>query len=766
MILFSRRPKPIAIFLLIFIVSAGVTSISGFQKSRPAMRRLEGHVPIRAFRNANWLGREMPDASISMSIALPLRNRSELESLLARLYDPADPLYGKYLTTEEFIDRFCPTPEDYDEVKAYAQKQGLSITAVHSNGLLLEVEGSARTVENSFHLQMHRFMAQDGRDFHAPDSDPEVPDAVASRIAGVIGLDNAAVLHPRRQSRLIDPQAEPMNIGTGPGGGMSPSDISTAYNLNSFQNKGSGQVLGLFEIDGYNTSDIAAYESKFSLSAVPLKNVLVSGATGNAGSNALEVTLDIELMIAMAPKASQIIVYEGPNTSSGILSTYNKIATENAAKQVSTSWGIDEGNASNSFLTQENTIFTQMAAQGQTIFASAGDKGAYNNGSALSVDDPASQPYVVGVGGTQLSVNSGETYNKEKTWNNNGSAGGGGISAQWEIPSYQQGVGTAASSTMRNVPDVALNADPSSGYAIYYNGQWYVYGGTSCAAPLWAGFLAIVNQNRVAGGSSTLGFANPAFYQIGKGANYSSGFHDIADGSSNNYYTAVAGYDNATGWGSFNGANLIAILTNTQPVQVPSAPQNLSATAGNAKVTLNWTASTSATQYLVYRRTSSYGSFSQIATTSGASYVNSNLTNNTTYYYYVKASNSAGTSAASSTVYAKPTVSFAITSGPSVSAGRTSATISWVTNFASNSFVYYGTDSGNLNKTASNSSSVTTHTFSFSSLSPGATYYYTVSSSTSSSTVTSDVFNFATTKEIKRRPVTTPKSNLIKRALK
>jgi subtilase family serine protease len=191
--LFSRMPKPIAIFLLGFIVSAGVTSSSGFQNSRPAMRRLDGHVPIHAFRNANWLGREMPDASLSMSIALPLRNQSELESLLLRIYDPDDPLYGKYLTTEEFIERFCPTQEDYDQVKTYARRQGLSITGVHSNRLLLNIEGSARTVENSFNIQMHRFLALDGRDFHAPYDGPEVPDYIASRIVGVIGLNNAAV---------------------------------------------------------------------------------------------------------------------------------------------------------------------------------------------------------------------------------------------------------------------------------------------------------------------------------------------------------------------------------------------------------------------------------------------------------------------------------------------------------------------------------------------------------------------------------------------
>ncbi len=257
-------------------------------------------------------------------------------------------------------------------------------------------------------------------------------------------------------------------------------------------------------------------------------------------SGSAEVTLDIELQIALAPGASKIIVYEGPNSDSGVIDTYNRIATDNLAKQISTSWGLDEGDTSTAVFSSENAAFQQMALQGQSIYAASGDSGAYDNGTALSVDDPASQPYVVGVGGTTLFVNPDETYNYETTWNTDNKvsdgAGGGGFSSIWPIPAWQQGIASAASATMRNVPDVSLNADPDTGYSVYHMAKangWTVYGGTSCAAPLWAAFTARVNQQRAANGIPPLGFANPSIYQIATGARYGDDFHDIADGSTN-----------------------------------------------------------------------------------------------------------------------------------------------------------------------------------------------------------------------------------------
>ncbi len=442
----------------------------------------------------------------------------------------------------------------------------------------------AAQVEKAFGLHLLVYQSQaDGRYFYAPDAEPQVPSALASLVTGVIGLSSASQWQPHfiqgtpLVSPDLDPYAAPLQTGSGPGGALAPSDIKAAYNLSGVSQNGAGQTLGLFELDTYTASDIAAYESAFGLPAVPLQVVSVDGGVAAPGSGAAEVTLDIELMTALAPSASKILVYEGPNTDQGVVDTYSKIASDNLAKEVSTSWGEAETEAPASVRSSENTAFQQMAAQGQSIFAASGDHGAYDTGNSsdgLTVDDPSSQPYMVGVGGTSLTTNgAGGSYNSETTWDNNIGAGGGGISTVWTIPSYQSGlVGSAASkgsTTHRNVPDVSLDADPYTGYDIYYGGGWTIYGGTSCAAPLWAAFTALVNQNRLAAGSGLLGFANPPIYSLASSASYANDFHDIADGSTNYYYPAVAGYDDATGWGTFNGASLLADLSG---VNAPASP--------------------------------------------------------------------------------------------------------------------------------------------------------------------------------------------------
>jgi kumamolisin len=689
-----------------------------------------------------------------MVFTLPLRNQPQLQDLLGRIYDPTDPLYGHFLTSQEFTDNFGPTQADYDIVTAYAESQGFTITGTHPNRTLLNVTAPAGAVETAFNLRLNHFLTTDGREFHAPDKDPDVPDFIASRINGMIGLDNAAVWHTH--SRFISAadaaQTSPNQIGTGPGGGLTPGNILTAYNLAGTAANGSGQVLALFELDGYRSSDVTAYESYYGLPSVSLRNVLIDGFSGSAGNGASEVTLDIELQVAMAPGASQIVVYEGPNTNTGVVDTYNRIATDNLARQISTSWGLSEGQSSSVVINSENAAFQQMAAQGQSIFAATGDSGAYDNGSTLSVDDPGSQPYMVGTGGTELFVNTGETYNHESSWNVNntvnGGAGGGGVSAIWSIPAWQQGIATAASTTRRNVPDVSLNADQYTGYSIFYNGGWWIFGGTSCSAPLWAAFTARVNQQRAAGGNPPLGFANPSLYQIGTGAHYGTDFHDVADGSTNLYYKAVAGYDNSTGWGSFNGANLLADLAPTSVSTTPPAtPTGVTAVAGDRQVTVSWTASSGATSYNVYRGTSAGGEGTTPIATGviATTYTDSAVTNGVTYYYKVSATNSVGSSNLSSEVSAMPVATaLAITSGPTASTGWRSATIQWGTNVAANSVVRYGTSAGNLTNTVTNSTLVTAHSVRLSSLARHTTYYYQASSTAGSTTVSASVLSFTT----------------------
>lgn len=571
----------LSVFRCLFLLMASITL---HIEAEPAeafdspLVRLPGYVSNKPVAKAIFLKNLDTSVHVPVTFTLPLRNQKELEELVQRIHDPADKEhYGKYLTSEEFVDRFAPSQEDYDKVIAYTKSLGLDVSHTHPNRTLLNVKGSAGSIESAFKLCLQQYALPKGRTFYSPDNDPAVPVSIASIISGIEGLDTRAVWRPFHERKEITKAPHvPHAYPSGPGGGYSPSDLITAYNLAGVPANGSGQIVALFELASYQVSDINTYTTFFGLPAARLHNILVDGGSSE-GINA-EVTLDIELVLAFAPQ-SQIYVYEGPNTNQGVLDTYNRIATDNIAKQVSTSWGLAEDLVYVQYLRAENAIFLQMAAQGQSMYAAAGDSGAYDDPNKASpvVDDPASQPYVVGVGGTRLTVNPVTcAYGSESCWNNgrgNG-AGGGGVSAVWPIPSWQTTVSTAYSHSYRNVPDVALNADPSTGYSIYFDGQWVIYGGTSCGAPLWAGFTALVNQERTTTQKPALGFANPPLYAIGASASYAANFHDITNGN-NLYYPSKQSYDNATGWGSLNGAHLFTSLTNTS-ITPPLPPPTLS----------------------------------------------------------------------------------------------------------------------------------------------------------------------------------------------
>jgi subtilase family serine protease len=379
---------------------------------------------------------------------------------------------------------------------------------------------------------------------------------------------------------------------------------------------GSGQRLGLLELDTYLPSDIALFVNQYSLPTVLPVAATTTTTTTTTTTPAIvgtvqpisvdtfnvttapssvarqrEVTLDIDMMLALAPKAAAIYVYEASDVTiaTASLDIIQRMADDKATDNtplvqiVSISWGIDEPNEDPAILSAENTAFQKMAAQGQSVFAASGDQGAFDSyplSRALTVDNPASQPYVTGVGGTRLgytkpslsaatgTTNPG-TYGSETVWNSSPltsplistigpEASGGGSSDLWPKPIYQQGLG--ASPNRRDVPDVALNADPGTGYDIYVAGLAETDGGTSAAAPLWAAFTALVNQQRGLNSLGTLGFANTPLYALGTGSSAATVFHDVTVGD-NLFYQAASGYDDATGFGSFIGDKLIAALS-------------------------------------------------------------------------------------------------------------------------------------------------------------------------------------------------------------
>lgn len=576
-----HRTRPLRRKLCAVLVqSALLAGIALSTQAEEKMVRLKGTLSPKIAGSAK-LGALDRKEELRFSLTLPVRNQAALDTLLHDIYTPGNPLYHRYLKTGEFAERFGPTQADYDAVIAFASKHGLRVAATHANRAVLELAGTPDVIEKTFGVHLLQFRERSGRIFHSPDLEPQVPATIAPLISGVVGLDDAVAAHPNLMAAATvgGKAISPNLIGSGPNSGVSPSDIKTAYNLNGLTQTGTGQSLALVELDGFTDSDIFAYEAKFNISRVEVGSFYLDGVTGTPTAptptvpyplGPAEVTLDIELAIALAPGLNQIVVYEGKS----FVTIFNRIASDNTSQQISCSWasyGIDSTVAS-ATRNSENTALQQMALQGQSFYIATGDYGdqiasgldANNNpiGFATGVADPPSQPFATAVGGTTLTtLTAGGAYKSESAWTGNKAAGGGngGISAVWPLPSYQSAVvstGSGGSSTFRNVPDVSLNADwTNSPYSIYVFGLWRNYGGTSCAAPLWAAYTALVNQQRAAIGHGTLGFANSTLYFLGNSGRSSFDFHDITTGN-NGTYSAVIGYDNVTGWGSFNGGNL------------------------------------------------------------------------------------------------------------------------------------------------------------------------------------------------------------------
>jgi subtilase family serine protease len=530
---------------------------------------LRGHVP-EVLSRLQSVGRLSSSTNLHLAIGLPLRNQEALTNSLQQIYDPGSANYHHYLTPEQFAARFGPTEQDYQKVINFAKANGLTVTGTHPNRLLLDVNGAVADIEKALHVTMRVYQhPTEKRTFYAPDVEPSLNLTVP--ILHISGLDNYSPPRPHFVAKpLVNGQNASPNVGSGPNGTYMGKDFRAAYVPDSSLD-GSGQIAGLLEFDGYTAGDIAYYENKAGLPGVTLQNVLLDGfggaPTGSGGE--VEVSLDIEMAISMATNLSEVIVYEaGPYGNwHDIL---NRMATDNLAKQLSCSWYIPGGGAD----PVADQIFQQMAAQGQSFFNASGDDDAYTG----LISFPGDTPYITQVGGTTLTTSGpGGSRVSETVWNwGNGIGSGGGISTQYPIPSWQTNInmtGNQGSTTERNTPDIALTAD---NVYVRADGFDYNVGGTSCAAPLWAGFAALVNQQATASGRPTIGFVNPAIDAIGTGPSYTSAFYDITTGnnessSSPTKFSAASGYDLCTGWGTPNGQSLINALANSEPLLITPA---------------------------------------------------------------------------------------------------------------------------------------------------------------------------------------------------
>ena len=517
-----------------------------------------------------------PTSTVEFRIVLRPEHPLALEALVLAQRDPHSPRYHRYLQPTEFARMFSPSRETVNELVSYFSSFG--VTVQHESGsLLARARGSARNVEELLHTDIRRSATSGG--LLIARGAPTLPSNYAMRITGIVGLSRTARAHHHLASA---PRATSSPLATCYGAesasGLTGQEQAALYGVDQLWGTGSrgvGHTIALYELAQYRTSDISSFFSCYGI-APTITNTAINGG---ASAYDAEVALDIQQAGVLSPGAT-LAVYSAPNDNTGPVDLFAKIANDNSADIVSISWGICESATDAS---AEAPIFQQMAAQGQTVIAAAGDAGSsdcqpVDGTNTLSVDDPASQPYVTAVGGTY--VNSLNPFH-ERVWNDGTGAGGGGVSSVFTRPSWQTAPGMD-NGTMREVPDLSLTADPRVGFPSFYNGHWATYGGTSIGAPILSSLLAVAAQSCA---TSRFGFINPMLYSM---AQRGVGFRDVTEGSNDLFntgsYAATTGYDMASGLGSPDPTSFAAALC-------PSQPSSLTTSVTSASTTVDLTAS-------------------------------------------------------------------------------------------------------------------------------------------------------------------------------
>ena len=497
---------------------------------------------------------------LRLSLGLPLPDPAGCARFARDLYDPAHPQYHQFLTPAAFTARFGPAAADYARLTAWAESRGLRVAATHASRLVLEVRGPVAAVESAFQVTLHRYRhPTEAREFFAPAGPP----AVVLPLPGEVhGLSDYARQRPAAHRQR--PRPGPAG-GSAPGGNYLGRDFRRAY-APGVTLDGTGQMVGLVEFDGYQASDIAAYTRLAGLPPVPLINVPVAGFDAPDAASA-EVSLDIEMALSMAPGLAAIVVFEAPASGYTTLPLLDTLSASNQINQFSCSWGLGSSQSI-------DAVQLKLAAQGQTFLYASGDSDAYVSPQTVWMESP----FGTSVGGTVLTTTGPDAaYAGEVVWNVGATGSGGGVSDNYALPAWQVGVATAAnqgSNHARNSPDVALTA--ADIWVCYGGGLAASFQGTSCAAPLWAGFAALVNQQAAAYGRPPVGFLNPALYALAGSDAYAACFQDITHGNnaspiSPDRYAAGPGYDLCTGLGTPRCGALILALSGPPVVTAPPA---------------------------------------------------------------------------------------------------------------------------------------------------------------------------------------------------
>jgi subtilase family serine protease len=618
---------------VVFVLCLLLAGSAAAAARRGSVVRLENSITPALSARARSAGTTVAAGRpLHLTVTLKPRDPAALVAYANAVSTPGSPSYRHYLSPGQFGRRFGATAAQLRTIRSAFARHGLRLGGVSAGRLSIPLAADAGTIERGLDVQLRRVRQPGGRAVVAATRAPAIAADAAAGVQSIVGLDSSAAPQPLTQrARHLGPLAQPLGAGeatgtstaaaatpagpqacseaTGTGGqdgGYTDNQLAAAYgftNLYRAGDDGSGTTVAVYELQPDNPSDIAAFESCYGISTA-ISYVPVDGGAGH-GAGSDEAAFDIENLIGFAPGA-KVLVYQGPNAQtgapgSGPYDTFAAIINQDRAQVVSVSWGGCEAQLGRADARAESTLFEQAAVQGQSIVAADGDNGAQDCSSRhgpdynkLTVDDPAAQPYVTGVGGTTLQGLSPEVY--ETAWNSkHDSAGpstmagstGGGVSSFWPMPPAQlraaKSLGVLSSLASgshcgrsrgycREVPDVSIDADPTTGYVIYWNGTgtvagaaggWQVLGGTSGGAPVWAALLALADSSPACAGKP-IGYADPALYRAAS-SSYSTDFHDVTQGNNDfgvttQGFSAKRGYDLTTGLGTPNATPLVASL--------------------------------------------------------------------------------------------------------------------------------------------------------------------------------------------------------------
>ena len=544
-----------SMFSLALVAVLAIVSIASQAAPLPMMTRHTRDVVVNG--EAQLLGRMPATQTMNFSVVLALRHAPELENFLQDIYDPSSANYRHFVTPEEFTARFGPSQEDWDATVRFAKENGFKIIGGTREGRDLQLKGTVAQVEKAFHVTMGLYQhPTENRTFFAPNREPQAD--LPFQLWHVSALDNYE--RPRSMVQHQDVEGPQVVQGSCPGNSYCGSDMRAAY-YGGTALAGTGQNIGLLELAGTTLSDLTLYYSKAGQTEPYTPTLVSTGgyATSCTGScDDAEQTLDMTQAMGMAPGSTMLYNFVcGDAYNSGNFDETaclgSMVTTHQAplSLQISSSWSWLPADPQT-----DDPYYEQMAAQGQSFFDAAGDSGKWANGGFAY---PADDDFVISVGGTDLQTNGpGGSWKSETGWVHSG----GGINFDnIAIPSWQQLAGVINSSnkgstTLRNGPDVAAEANQDF-YVCHKGSCGTGWGGTSFAAPMWAGYLALVNQQAALNGNSPAGFIDPVIYPLGLGSGYAADFHDITSG--NNGFPAVAGYDLITGWGSPNSGLIDAL---------------------------------------------------------------------------------------------------------------------------------------------------------------------------------------------------------------